>query len=283
MYDCAIIGSGPAGVSAALTLKALNKNIIWFGSSGLSAKVKNAEKIRNYPGLSSVTGREMQMAFLAQIDDMGLKITEKTVTAVCGMGDYYGILCDQEIFEAKTVIIAIGVDAVKPIKGELELMGRGVSYCATCDGFLYKGKKIAVICTSKDLEHEIKYLCDLAEEVYLCPLYKDVAVSADNLHIISDMPIEIGGDNRAEKLIFKDKELSVDGIFMLKAAVAPTVLVTGLQAEDGHVAVDRACKTNLKGCFAAGDCTGRPYQYAKAVGEGNVAAHSVNEFLASQK
>ncbi|MCH5163619.1 MAG: NAD(P)/FAD-dependent oxidoreductase [Clostridiales bacterium] len=283
MYDCAIIGSGPAGVSAALTLKALSKNIIWFGNKGLSAKVKNAEKIRNYPGLSNVTGMEMQAAFLAQIEDMGLEITEKTVTAVCGMGDYYGILCDQEIFEAKTVILTIGVDAVKPIKGELEFMGRGVSYCATCDGFLYKGKKIAVICTSKELEHEIKYLCDLAAEVNLCPLYKDVEISADNLKIITDMPIEIYGVQRADKLIFKDKELSVDGIFMLKAAVVPSVLVAGLQAADGHVTVDRACKTNLKGCFAAGDCTGRPYQYAKAVGEGNVAAHSANEYLAAQK
>ncbi len=92
MFDCAIIGSGPAGVSAALTLKALNKNIIWFGSKKLSVKIKSAEKIRNYPGLPNVSGIEMQEAFQSQITEMGIEITEKIVTGVYNMGDYYGIL-----------------------------------------------------------------------------------------------------------------------------------------------------------------------------------------------
>lgn len=283
MFDCAVIGSGPAGVSAALTLKILNKDIIWFGNKNLSNKVKCAEKIRNYPGLPNVSGTEMQKAFLSQITEMGIEITEKTVTGVYNMGDHYGILCNQDMFEAKTVILTIGVDSVKPIKGELEFLGRGVSYCATCDGFLYRGKKIAIVCSSKDLEHEIEYLCGLAEEVHLFPLYKNVEVKADNLKIYSEAPKEVRGSQKAEILVLKDSELSVDGIFMLKSAVAPSVLVSGLETVDGHVKVDRACRTNLSGCFAAGDCTGRPYQYVKAAGEGNVAAHSVNEYLASVK
>ncbi len=281
MYDCAIIGSGPAGISAALTLKALNKNIIWFGSKNLSNKINSAEKIRNYPGLPNVSGTQMHNAFLSQIESMDLQITEKTVTTVCSMGDYYGILCNQDMFEAKTIILTIGVDAVKPIKGELEFLGRGVSYCATCDGFLYKGKKIAVLCTSKELEHEIEYLASLAGEVYLFPLYKNVNIKAENVKILSEMPKEVVGTDKVSALSLKTGELQVDGVFMLKDSVVPSALVVGLETADGHVKVDRACKTNLKGCFAAGDCTGRPYQYAKAVGEGNVAAHSVNEYLAS--
>jgi thioredoxin reductase (NADPH) len=85
---------------------------------------------------------------------------------------------------------------------------------------------------------------------------------------------------KADKLVFEDREVTVDGIFMLKQAVAPSVLLYGLETADGHIIVDRACKTNLPGCFAAGDCTGRPYQYVKAAGEGNVAAHSAVEYLA---
>lgn len=147
-YDCAIIGTGPAGISAVLTLKSMNKTFIWFGSANLSQKIRKAEMIFNYPGLSCISGEEMTRAFLDQIQQMEIELTEKTVTSVLQMGDYYGLLCDQEMFEAKTVILATGVESVKPILGELELLGAGVSYCATCDGMLYRGKKIAVVILS---------------------------------------------------------------------------------------------------------------------------------------
>lgn len=279
MFDTAIIGTGAAGVSAALTLKAMDRNFIWFGSAKLSEKISRAEKIRNYPGLSSVSGEGMQRAFLSQIEEMGIEIANKTVTGVYDMGDYYGILCDKESFEARTVILASGVESVKPVKGELEFLGRGVSYCATCDGFLYRDKTIAVLCTSKSLEHEISYLASLAKKVYLTPLYKAPEIREGNVEIVPGMMREIVGGRKAEAVRYGERELPVDGVFLLKEAITPSVLVTGLAMEDGHVKVNRRLETNLKGVFAAGDCTGRPYQYAKAVGEGNVAAHSVIEYL----
>lgn len=283
MFDTAIIGTGPAGISAALTLRALKKKVILFGSRQLSQKIRVAEQIRNYPGLPEVTGMEMQAAFLQQLDRMEIPITEKTVTGIYHMGTHYAILCDQESFEAKTVILATGVEAVKPVPGELEFVGRGVSYCATCDGFLYKGKTIGVLCTTKDLEHEIEYLASLAEKVYLIPLYKNVQVKGENITVLSKKPDAIEGGMKAERMVFADGTVAVDGIFMLKQAVTPSVLLYGLETEQGHITVDRACRTNLPGCFAAGDCTGRPYQYVKAAGEGNVAAHSAVEYLAQNK
>ncbi len=280
MYDCAVIGTGAAGISAALTLKLLNKNLIWFGQKEMSFKIRAAEKIKNYPGLSGIGGAEMAAAFSAQAREMGLEITEKRVTGVYLTGDFYTVLCDREQFEAKTVILATGVESVKPVKGELEFVGRGVSYCATCDGFLYKGKTVAIVCTSKSLEHEIEYLSTLVKKAYVFPIYKDAELRAPNLEKRSGMPLEIRGKTRAETLVLKEEELPVDGVFFLKESVSPDVLAGGLRTERGHVVVDRMCATNLKGCFAAGDLTGRPYQYAKAVGEGNVAAHSVNAYLA---
>lgn len=194
------------------------------------------------------------------------------------MKDKFSLLTESgAAFESKTVILTTGVEAVKQIPGEAEFIGRGVSYCATCDGFLYKGKTIAVLCTSKRFEHEIEYLADLAKKVYLIPLYKNIAVRKENIEKIVRMPTGIAGGLRAQKLLFKEEELPVDGIFMLKESVSPAVLVGGLEMENGHVKVNRDMSTNLKGCFAAGDCTGRPYQYAKAAGEGNVAAHAVCE------
>ena len=279
MYEVAIIGTGPAGLSVALTLQSLQKNFIWFGKGALSEKIYKAERIKNYAGLSFVTGREMQSAFLKQIREADIQITEKTVTGVYALGTHYVVACNQETFQAKTVILATGVESVKPLRGEEAFLGRGVSYCATCDGFLYKDKTIAVVCTSKDYEHEIEYLAGIAKKVYLAPVYKDVGTFADNVEIVKGMPVAIEGEKRVQKLVYKDKSIDIDGVFMLKTAIAPSALVPGLATEGGHVIINRRGETNLAGCFACGDCTGRPYQYAKAVGEGNVCAHSAIEYL----
>ena len=212
---------------------------------------------------------------------MELEITDKQVTGVYDMGTHYGILCNTDMYEAQTVILASGVEPIKAIEGELEFLGHGVSYCATCDGSLYKGKTIAVVCTSAEYEHEIEYLAGLAKKVFLFPLYKDMTVLQENIEIIRAVPRKITGSSRADRLVHSNGELEIDGVFLLKSAISPAALVTGLKTEDGHVTVERDCSTNLSGLFAAGDCTGRPYQYAKAVGEGNVAAHSAVKYLAN--
>lgn len=283
MYDCIIIGTGAAGISAALTLRARGKNFLLIGSGTLSAKISSAEKINNYPGLPELSGKHFTAALLDHLNRAQIEITQKQVTGVYDMGGYFGVLCGQDSYEAKTIILATGVEAVKPVVGELEFLGRGVSYCATCDGLLYKGKKIIVVCTAKDMEEEAEYLASLASEVIYVPLFKGSLLKGENIRVKNGMPVEIGGNMRVEYVMFRDEKISCDGVFMLKSALAPSSLVPGLSAQEGHVVVDRQCRTNLGGLFAAGDCTGRPYQYAKAVGEGNVAAHSVCDFLAAKK
>jgi thioredoxin reductase (NADPH) len=182
-------------------------------------------------------------------------------------------------YESKTVILAVGVQSAGKIEGEEEFVGRGVSYCATCDGALYKGKTIAVLSTSKHFEGEVEFLSKLAEKLYFIPLYKNPQVEGENVVKMMKVPQKIVGDKKVQELVMKDGALPVDGIFMLKESVPPTALVFGIEQERGHVRVERDMSTNLKGLYAAGDCTGRPYQYAKAVGEGNVAAHSVIEYI----
>ena len=287
MLDCIIIGSGIAGISAALTLKANNKNFLLFGTPSLSEKIEKAELIRNYPGLSSVSGQEFVKALQAQLSDMEIPIKNEKVAGVYALKEKFSVLTQENnAYESRTVILACGVESVRIVKGEEEFMGRGVSYCATCDGFLYKDKTIAVLCTSKRMEHEIEYLADIAKKVYVMPIYKDVNIQNEKVEIIRKMPQAITGGKRVEKIVFAAPpaqnlatELPVDGVFMLRESVSPAVLVGGLEVKDGHVPVARDMSTNLQGCFAAGDCTGRPYQYAKAAGEGNVAAHSVTEYL----
>ncbi len=277
MLDCIIVGSGIAGISAALTLKANGKNFMLLGSPDLSVKISRAECIRNYPGLSSVTGREFTRALKKQLAEAEISVTDERVSGVYAMGGKFAVLTQSGAsFESKTVILATGVESVKRLEGEEEFLGRGVSYCATCDGFLYKGKTIGVLSTSKRFEHEVEYLAKLAGKVYLMPMYKDVGDFSENVEKIIKMPLAVKGEKKVNRLVFKDGELPVDGVFLLKESISPAVLVGGLEMSEGHVAVARDMSTNLKGCFAAGDCTGRPYQYAKAAGEGNIAAHSVS-------
>ncbi|MDE6586487.1 MAG: NAD(P)/FAD-dependent oxidoreductase [Clostridia bacterium] len=283
MYDIAIIGGGPAGVSAAINAKVKNKNFIWFSSKAVSEKVAKAELIKNYPGLPSVTGAELGWTFINHCESLGIAMREEVITGVYDTGGKFTLLAGDKDYEAKTVILCLGVQTVKPIEGEEEFLGRGVSYCATCDGNLYKGKTIAIFATDKIFEHEIEYLCSLAGKAYVIPLYKNANLTAANAEIIMKTPLKISGGMRVEEVIFKDGKISVDGVFVLRASVAPSTLVHGLQTEDGHISVNRKFETNIAGIFAAGDCTGRPYQYIKAAGEGNAAVHFAEEYLAGKQ
>ncbi|MBQ5952261.1 MAG: NAD(P)/FAD-dependent oxidoreductase [Lachnospiraceae bacterium] len=280
MFDAAIIGTGPAGISAALNLKIHQKDFIWLGAASLSDKIVKAEKISNYPGLPDVSGPQLTEAFLSQTRAMGIEITEKMVNSIMPMGDHYALLAGADFYEARVIILTTGVLARAAQPGESELLGRGVSYCATCDGGLYRGKTIAVISNAARFEHEVKFLAELAETVYFYPTYSGAGDIAPNVVKNGDRVTAVLGEERVAGVRLRSgADQPVDGVFCLRDQIVMSSLLAGLETEDGHIKVDRAMATNLPGIFAAGDCTGRPYQYAKAVGEGNVAAHSAIEYL----
>ncbi len=283
MVDCVVIGTGAAGVSAALTLNALKVNFLWIGNKDLSIKIRSAEKIKNFPGLHNVSGEDMKDVFLRQAQSEGIEITDGKVNGVYPTDGGYSILCGKDVYETKTLILATGVEAVKPVSGETEFLGRGVSYCAVCDGFLYKNKKIAVAIESEEELEEVKLLAQYADTVHLICIKKRVECNLDNVIVEDGRLTQIKGDMRVKSVVCGDREINVDGVFILKQAIAADSLVHGLKASGGRIEVDRSGATNLSGIFAAGDCTGRPYQYAKAVGEGNVCAYSVNAYLNSLK
>lgn len=278
MVDCIIIGAGVAGVSAALTLKALKREFLLIGSANLSNKVAGAEKIKNYPGLDGASGAQFVQIMKDQLLHGGISVTEGHVTGIYEGDGCFFVACGQEMYEGKSIILSTGVESVKPIVGEREFVGRGVSYCAVCDGFLYRGKTIAVVCTDREEEREVELLAGYASKVYLFALYKNCTVNLPNVEIVKGIPSQIKGGTKVEGIVVGGKEIAVDGVFMLKDSACDT-LYPALRVENGSVAVDRNMATNVKGMFAAGDCTGRPYQYAKAAGEGNVAAHSVSAYL----
>ena len=280
LYDVAIIGTGPAGVSAALNLKIHEKAFIWIGKRDLSDKISRAERISNYPGFIDATGEALNRAFMDQLAAMDIEITEAMVNQIMPMGDHYALLAGPDFYEARALILCTGVSQTGGIRGVAEYLGRGVSYCATCDGGLYRGRTVAVVCGNRRFEHEARYLAGLAEKVYFFPYYRDPGFIADNVLSPDARPVAVTGDERVEGLRLNNgSDLAVDGLFCLRDAIALDTLLPGLATENGHIAVDRRMAASLPGVFAAGDCTGRPYQYAKSVGEGNVAAHSAIEYL----
>ncbi len=281
-YDIAIIGTGPAGLEAAVTATVRNKNILLLGSKLLSNKMQVVDHpIKNYLGLPEVTGKEMAAAFQKQLDILGIEVTEKKVTTVYAMGSYYSLqLSDGSYAEADTVILASGVVAGKPYPGEENYLGRGVSYCATCDAPLYRGKTVAVIGGSAEEEAEADFLGEVCEKVYYLPLYKEEPhFTHDNLIVLKEKPVEIKGGMRVNELVTDQDSHTVDGVFILRAAQFPGQLVPGLETEGSAVKVDLQMRTNLPGLFAAGDIAGQPYQYIKAAGQGNVAALSAVSYI----
>ena len=278
-YDIAIIGTGPAGVSAALTAKNRNKSILLLGSRQMSEKVAKAHEIRNYPGLPFIRGEDMAAAFRNQLDQMEIPVTEKRIGAVYAMGDYFALQAGEEMLEAKTVILATGVVSAKTLPGEEALLGRGVSYCATCDAPLYRCRAAAVIGYSPREEAEAAFLNEVCSKVTYFPMYPEETDLPESVEVIREKPMEIRKAEGGLIVQTAEGEYSADGVFVLREAVAPAQLVPGLETDGAHVKVNRKMETNLPGVFACGDLTGTPYQYVKAAGEGNVAAISAAAYL----
>ena len=284
MFDIAIIGSGPAALSAAVNARQRNKSVCVFGRSLDSSLLFAAEKVDNYLGMPDLSGEEMLNQFYAHAVKRGVEFKESRISQIMPMGNYFMINADNEFYEAKTLILAIGLNKSKGIAGEMEYLGKGVSYCATCDGMLYRNKKVVVVGEHEEGEAEANFLADVCEKVMYVPLYQPVLNLKETVEILRGKPKAVVGENGKVTGINMDEEsVACDGIFFAKNSTPPESLVFGLATDGKNIIVDRSMATNLPGVFAAGDCTGAPFQIAKAVGEGLVAALSAAAYIDANK
>ena len=281
-YDIIIVGSGPAGLSAAVNASIRNKKILLFGIKELSNKLIKAPKINNYLGFYNITGEKLKEHFKEHIESMNIKVTYEKVNQIYAMGDYFSISCGNNMYECKSVILATGMEYTKPIKGEEKYIGKGVGSCATCDAPLYRGKTAVIIGYNKEAEKDADFLCEIASKVYYIPMYREPCNVNSKVEIVQDTPLEIKGNDMVQMLILRSRQINTDGVFIMKDSVPPSELMPGLKMQDGHITVDRNMKTNIDGCYACGDCTGKPYQYMKSAGEGQVAALNVVDYLADK-
>ena len=280
VYDTAIVGGGIAAFTAALTAKNLLLDYVWLGER--SDKLRLAEKVTNFPAVTG-TGADFAAALQAQMEAEGLVLTERRIDGVFRTGGFYTLTAGAENFLSKTVILATGVESKGVCAGEKEFLGRGVSYCAVCDGALYRGKKIAAVISSPKFEEEAEYLAKFADTVYCVCLYPVSCLAGENIVVLHKTPTAVSGGSHVDALLFGEERLEVSGVFFLKNSAPADALVYGIGMDGPHVRVGRDLSTDLAGVFAAGDVTGRPYQYAKAAGEGCVAAHSARAFVRSME
>lgn len=277
ILDIAIIGGGPAGLSAAINAVARNKTVKIF--TNVSNYLQKAENIDNYLGLPNISGKKLMCDFIQHVNNLKVPFEYGKVINIIKLDDLFMINFSSKIVKAKTVILAIGVTNNKLLNNEEKLLGKGISYCATCDGTLYKGKNIAVYGNADDIIEEANFLSSLGANVNFITVKKDIKGLNQNINVINGIISDIIGNNKLEGIIINDKYIKLDGLFLLRNSIAPNSIVKDLILEDGYIVVNRNMETNIKGIYACGDCTGNPLQISKATGEGLVAAQNAAKYI----
>ncbi len=215
------------------------------------------------------------------MNSLDINVLNEKVSNIYEMGEYFALIANNIPYEATSVIITTGEGCDKYLKGEKEFYSRGVGYCVACDAPLFEELDVAIIGYNKRAEHELKFIKDLAENVYYIPMYDDEVNVDSKVKVVRDNPIEIKGDGLVDTLVLENTTLDVNGVFIIKDTVALDRLIPGIEIEECHVKVDKSMATSIKGCFAAGDITGKPYQYIKSAGEGATATYSAINYLNS--
>ena len=278
MTDIAILGKGPAGYSCAITARMRGLKAVVIGPKHNLSWLTRAERVDNYPGMPQTAGADLVKAFEDHAASMGVETLDGMVRQILPMDGGFMLLVENEVVEAKTVVIATGAAKPKLLAGEEALIGAGVSYCATCDGNFYRGKSIAVLSESAQGAEEAEFLHGIVSSMDYYSLKKHEVPQA--FHAVEERPAALArtGSGQIEVDTGAARH-AYDGVFIFRLGMPLNMLLDGLGMEDGVIAVDRNMRTNIPGVFAAGDCTGKPLQVAKAAGEGNVAAISAAEYI----
>ena len=270
-YDVLVIGGGPAGLSASINVRARGRSALVVSNPLEENPLWRAEKVDNYLGLPGLSGAEMLAAMRRHAEQAGVEFLAGKVLNAVQMPDAWYVSVGPDMYNARAVVLAAGVARGKKFAGEAELLGRGVSYCATCDGMLYRGRAVTVVGRSKDAPQEANYLRELGCRVTYVGDQPPEGLRPD-IPFVKATRLEVLGEKKVEALRAGSVTLPCEGVFILRPSMAPADLLPGLALEGGYIKTDRNMATNLPGVFAAGDCRGKAVrQLTTAVGDGAVA------------
>ena len=278
MYDVIVIGSGPAGITAAIYAKRRNLSILVI-SKGISA-LQKAEKIDNYYGFENgISGKELYVNGIKQAKNLGIDFIEDEIINIEYINQFT-IETVNSKYEAKAVILATGVSRNVPnIKGIKEFEGKGVSYCAVCDSFFYKGKDVAVLGDGNYAIHEFETLKPIASSVTILTNGNAMVENRDSSIEVNNKKIrEFRGNSKLEEVEFEDNTIQyLNGVFIAMGTASSSDIARkiGARIENNNIIVNENMETTVPGLFACGDCTGGLLQISKAVYEGAKAGLAV--------
>ncbi len=290
MRKCIIIGAGPAGMNAALYLKRAGIDVVLIEKEVPGGEMLKTNKIENYLGFESIDGGELALKMSKQIKDLGIKIMKDKVLNVT-KSDKFIVEMEKEKIEADYVIVATGRTPRKlGLRGEDELTGKGISYCAVCDGVFYRGKEVAVIGGGDAALTEALYLADLCAKVYVV-VRRDLRASEvlqsrvkakENIIVLKNVNVsKLDYDERLSSIILDDgKTLPVSGMFIAIGGMPQLNFLDDLDVmiKNGYIVTNDKMESSVKGLYAAGDVRYKDYyQIVTAVSDGAVAALSIKE------
>ena len=278
MYDIAVIGGGPAGLSAAVQGRARGRSVLVVSGDSRDNPLYKTERIDNYLGFYHSTGAQLLERFRDHARQMGVEEKEGRVLNIMPMSGTFYLSIGSEMEQARAVVLATGVVRSAKYPGEEAHLGAGVSYCATCDGMLYRGKEIVVVGLAADAPAEANWLREIGCKVTYVGPGQPEGLRPD-IPAVKAGQVEVLGERKVEGLRAGSAVIPCEGVFILRSSMAPTDLLPDLELEGNYLRVDRNMTTNIPGVFAAGDCTGLPLQVSKAVGEGQMAGHRAAEYV----
>ncbi|OGP32350.1 MAG: thioredoxin-disulfide reductase [Deltaproteobacteria bacterium GWC2_42_11] len=297
MYDLIIIGGGPAGLTAGIYAKRARLNTLLVEKGALGGQIAVTDVIENYPGFPSISGWELMERFEKHAAHFGLEIRQAEVFAIEEMVEYKLLKISDGDLSARAVIVATGA---KPkyigVPGEKEFIGKGVSYCATCDGPFFKGQDVLIVGGGDTAIKEAVYLSKIASRVYIThrrdqlraeKIIQEKVFSIPNIEILwSTVITEIKGINGVEKVVLENlkgdsiRELDVTGVFIFIGVNPNTDFVNIDKDKNGYIMTNQSMETSVKGIFAAGDCRNTPLrQVSTAVGDGATAAFMAEKYI----
>lgn len=283
MYDTIIIGAGPAGITAGIYAKRGNLETLIIHNC--ESALQKATKIENYYGfIDGITGDKLYYNGIRQAEKLGIDVKNEEVLKIEFCADGFNVITNVKTHLTKSIILATGTKKNAPkIKGIKEFEGKGISYCAICDGFFYKNKTVAVVGNGSYAVSEANDLINIVSKlIILTNGAERPQIRGDNVEINSKPIKEFAGQDKIEKVEFNDgTDLKIDGAFIAQGSADSSDFARklGIILNDNKIKVDENMETNIKGIFACGDCIGGTLQISKAVDDGMVAGLSVIKYL----
>ena len=290
MYDIIIIGAGPAGMTAAIYAARANKKVLVLEALSYGGEILNTLKIENYPVEENISGFDFATKLYNQVIKLGVEVKLEKVLSI---NENKEVKTNENTYISKSIIIATGLNNRKlNLPLEEELIGKGISYCATCDGAFFKGKDVAVVGGGNTALEDALYLSDICNKVFLIhrrnefradPITIDKVLNKDNIIVMYDSIItKINGSNYLESIEVNNELLKVDGLFISIGKIPNLDYLNGLieTNEDGYIKSNELCHTNIDGIFVAGDIREKTLrQLVTATSDGAIAATEAIKYI----